>query len=176
MIIRINYNPTTLALELLTWKEIPKMVTSHTDHYTKLLSWINFHDHTHQAKTNHLGVWVINMERATQDDYITHWSIHEKTIMHQPSWSFESSINQPSWPWSYQHGKSYTRLLHYTPINARKDYHASTFMITRINYNPTTLALELLTWKEIPKMVTSQTNQYTKRLSFINLHDHMYQA
>ena len=158
------------------------------------------------------------MERATQDGYITHRSIHEKIIMHQPPWSYASSITQPSWRWRYQHGKSYARWLHHspinrrkdyhastswsyatsitqpswhwsykhgrsyarwlhhTPINTRKDYHASTFMIIRIKHNPTILALEVLTWKELHKMVTSHTDKYTKRLSCINLHDHTHQA
>ena len=116
------------------------------------------------------------MERATQDGYITHRSIHEKIIMQQPSWSYASSIIQPSWRWSYKHGKSYARWLHYTPINTRKDYHASTFMIIRIKHNPTILALELSTWKELHKMVTSHNDQNTKRLSCINLHDHTHQA
>ena len=74
-----------------------------------------------KQKPNHLGVGVINMWRATQDGYIKHRSIHEKIIMHQPSWSYASSITQPSWRWSYQHGKSYTRWLHHTPIITRKD-------------------------------------------------------
>ena len=143
MIIRIKHNPTILALELSKWKELHKMVTSHTDQYTKILSCINFHDHTHQAKPNHSGVGVINLERATQDGYITHQSIHENIIMHQPSWSYASSITQPSWRWSYQNGKSYTRWLHHTPINTRKYYHASTFMIIRIKHSPTISALEI---------------------------------
>ena len=176
MIIRIKDNPTILALELWTWKELQKMVTSHTGQYTKKLSCINHHDHTHQAKPNHSGVGVINMERATQDGYITHRSIHEKIIMHQPLWSFASSITQTSWLWSYEHGKSYTRWLHHTPINKRKDYHASTFMIIRIKHNPTILSLKLSTRKELRKMVTSQTDQNTKSLSCINLHDHTHQA
>ena len=176
MIIRVKHNPTNLALELSTWKELHKMVTSHIDQYTKRLSCINIHDHTHQAKTDHLGFGVMSMERATQDGYITHRSIHEKIIMHQHSWSYASSITQPSWRWSYQHGKSYTRWLDHTPINTRKDYHASTFMIIRIKHNPTFLALELSTWKELRKMVTSHTDPYTKRLSCINLHDHTHQA
>ena len=107
------------------------------------------------------------MERATQDGYITHRSMHEKIIMHQPSWSYASSITQPTWRWSYQHGKSYTRWLHHTPINTRKDYHASTFMIIRVKHNPTTLALELSSRKALQKMVTSYTDQYTNRLSCI---------
>ena len=152
------------------------MVTSHTDQYTKRISCVNLHDHLHQAKPNHLSVGVINMERATQDGYITHRSIHEKIIMHQPSWSYASSIIQPSWRWSYQHGKSYTRWLHHTPINARKDYHVSTFMIIRSKLNPAILALELSTWKEVRKMVISHTEQYTKRWSCINVHDHTHQA
>ena len=176
MIIRIKHNPTILALELSTWKEQRKMVTSHTDQYTKRLSCINLHDHTHQAEPNQLGVGVINMEKATQDGYITHRSMHEKIIMHQPSWSYASSITQTYWRWSYQHGKSYTRWLHRTSINTRKDYQLSTFMIIRIKPNPTILALELSTWKEQRKMVTSHTDQYTKRLSCINLHDHRHQA
>ena len=217
MIIRIKHNPTILALELSTWKELRQMVTSHTDQYTKWLSCINLHDDTHQARPNHFDVGVINTERATQDGYITHrsineknimhqpswsyasritqqswlWSfeheratqdgyithrsIHDEIIMHQPSWSFASSITQASWRWSYQHGKSYTRWLHHTPINKRKEYHASTFMIIRIKHNPTTLSLELSTLKELRKMVTSHTDQNTKRLSCINLYDHMHQ-
>ena len=115
-------------------------------------------------------------KRATQDGYSTHRSIHEKIIMQQPSCSYAASITQPSWRWSYQHGKSYTRWLHHTPIKTRKDYHASTFMIIRIKHNPTILALELSTWKELHKMVTSHTDQYTKSLSCINLHDHTHQA
>ena len=160
----------------------------------------------------------MNMERATQDGYTKHRSIHEKNIMYQPSWSYASSITQPSWRWSYQHGNSYARWLHHTPINTRKnyhastfmiirssttqpswrwsyqhgkryarwlhhtpintrkDYHASTFMIIRIKHNPNILALELWTWKELHKMVTSHIDQYTKRLSCINLHDHTHQA
>ena len=176
MMIRIKHNPTILALELTTWKELRKMVTSHNDQYTKRLSCINLHDHMHQANPNHLSVGVTNMERATQDGYITHRSIHEKIIMHQPSWSYASIITQPSWRWSYQHGKSYTRWLHHTPINARKDYHASTFMIIRIKHNPTILALELWAWRELHKMVISHTDQHTKKLSCINLHDHTQQA
>ena len=152
------------------------MVTPHIDQYTKRLSCINLHGHTHQAKTNHLGVGVINMERATQDGYITHRSMHEKILMHQTSWSYASSITQPSWRWSYQLGKSYTRWLHHTQINTRKVYHASTLLIIRIKHNPSILALELSTWKELHKMVTSHTDQYTKRLSCINLHDHTHQA
>ena len=81
------------------------------------------------------------MERAMQDDYITHRSIHEKIIMQQPPWSYASSITQPSWRWSYQHGKGYTRWLHHTPINTGKDYPASTFLIIRIKHNPTILTL-----------------------------------
>ena len=176
MIIRIKHNPTILALELATWKELRKMVTSHTDQYTKRLSCINLHDHTHQAYTNHLGIGFMNMERATQDSYITHRSIHEKIIMHQLSWSYSSIITQPSWRWSCQQGKSYRRWLHHTPIKTRKDYHALTFMITRVKQNPAILALELLTWKELHKLVTSHTDPYTKRLSGINLHDHTHQA
>ena len=131
MIICIKLNPTILALELSTWKELHKMATSHTDQNTKI-------------------------------------------IMHQPSWSYASSITQPSWRWSYQLGKSYTRWLHHM-INTRKDYHAS-FMIIRVKHNPTILALESLTWKQLHKMVRSHTDQYTKRLSCINLHDHTLQA
>ena len=176
MIIRIKRNPTILALELWARKELHKMVTWHTDQYTKRLSCINILDHTHQAEPNHLGVGVINMERATQDGYITHRSLHEKIIMHQASWSYASSITQTSWRWSYKHGKSYARWLHHAPINTRKDYHASTFMIIRIKHNPTILALQLSTWKELHKMVTSHTDQYTKRISCIKLHDHTHQA
>ena len=160
----------------------------------------------------------MSMERATQDSYITHRSKHERLIMYQTSWSYASSITQPSWRWSYQHGKSYARWLHHTPLNTRKDYHASTFMIIRVKHNPTTLALELSTWKELHKrlhhtplntrkdyhvstfmiirikhnptrlalelstwkelrkMVTSHTDQNTKRLSCITLHDRTHQA
>ena len=134
MIIRIKHNPTILALELSTWKELRKMVTSHTDQYTKRLSCINLHDHMHQANPNHLSVGVINMERATQDGYITHRSKNEKIIMHQSSWSYASSITQPFW------------------------------------------RRELLTWKELQKMVKSHTDQYTKRISCIKFHDHTHQA
>ena len=176
MITRIKRKPTILALELWAWKELHKMVTSHTNQYTKRLSCINLHDHTHQAKPNHLGVGVISMKRATQDVYITHRSIHEKIIMHQPSWSLASSVNQPFWLWSYEHGKNYARWLHHTPINTQKDYHASTFMIIRVKLIPTILALELITRQELQKMVTSHTDQYTKRLSCINLHDHTNKA
>ena len=176
MIICIKHNPTILELELSTWKELRKTVTSHTDQNTKRLSCINLHDDTHQAYTNHLGVGFINMERATQDGYITHRSLHEKIIMYQPSRSYASSITQPTWRWNYQHGKSYARWLHHTPINTRKDNHASTFMIKRIKSNPTILALDLWPWKELHKMVTSHTDHYTKRLSCINLHDHTHQA
>ena len=158
------------------------------------------------------------MERTTQDCCITQRSIQGKIIMYQISWSYASSITQPSWRWSYQHGKSYARWLHHIPINTRRDYHASTFMIIRIKHNPTILALsyhhgksygrwlhhtpiktrkdchattfrikpikhnttilalEILTWKELHKMVISHTDQYTKRLSCINLHDHTHQA
>ena len=141
MIIRIKHNPTILASKLWAWKELHMMVTSHADQYTKILSCINLHDHTHRAWPNHLGVGVINMERAMQDVYITHRSIHEKIFMHQPSWSYASSITQPSWRWSHRHGKSYARWLYHTPINTRKDYHASTFLIIRIKHKPTILAL-----------------------------------
>ena len=120
--------------------------------------------------------WSYKHGNATQDVYIPHRSIHEKIIMHQPSWSYASSITQPSWRWSYKHGKSYARWLHHSPINTRKDYHASTCMIKRIKHNLTILALELSTWKELHKMVTSHTDQYTKILSCINLHDHTHQA
>ena len=116
------------------------------------------------------------MGRATQEGYITHRPKREKIIMHQSSWSYASSITQPSWRWVYSHGKNYTRWLHHTPINTRKDYQASTFMIIRIKHNPTIFALELSTWKELDKMVTSHTDQNTKRLSCVNLHDHTHQA
>ena len=175
MIIRIKHNPIILALELKTWKELRKMVTSNT---------IN------TRKDYHASTFMIIRTRLTQPPW--RWSykhgksyarcLHhtpiktQKIIMHQPSWSYASSIAQPSWRWSYHHGKSYTRWLHHTPIKTRKDYHASTFMIIRIKHNPTILALELLTWKELHKMVTSHTDQYTKRLSCINLHGHTHQA
>ena len=123
-----------------------------------------------------LALEISTWKTATPDGYITHRSKHENIIMHQPSWSYASSITQPFWLWSYEHGKSYTRWLHHTPINTRKDYHVSTFMIIRIKHNPTILALELSTWKELRKMVTSHTDQDTKRLSCINLHDHTHRA
>ena len=176
MIIRIKHNPTIWALELSTWKELRKTVTSHTDQYTKRLSCLNLHDHTYQAWPNHFGIGFTNMERTTHDSYITHRSIHEKIIMRQPSWSYASSIIQPSWLWSFEHGKSYIRWLHHTPINTRKDYHVLIFMIIRIKNNPTILALELSTRIDLRKMVTSRTDQCTKRLSCINLHDHTHQA
>ena len=87
----------------------------------------------------------------------------KKIIMHQTSWSYASSIIQRSWRWSYQHGKSYARWLHHTPINTRKDYHASTFMIIRIKHNPTFFAFDLSIWKELHKMVTSHTDQNSKK-------------
>ena len=176
MIIRIKHNPTILSLKLSTRKELRKMVTSQTDQNTKNLSCINLHDHTHQARPNHFGVGVINTERATQDGYIAHRSINEKNIMHQPSWSYASSITQPFCRWSYQRGKSYARWLHHKPIKTRKVYHASIFMIIRIKHNPTILSIKLSTRKELRKMVTSHTDQYTRRLSCINLHDHTCQA
>ena len=176
MIIRIKHKPTVLALELWAWKELRKMDTSHTDQYTRRLSGINLHDHTHQAKPNQFGVGLVNMERATQDGYITHRSIHEKIIMHQPSWSYASSITQQSWRWSYQHGKSYARWLHHTPLNTRKDYHASTSTIIRIKHNPIILAMQLSTGKDLHKMITSHTHLYTKRISWINLHYHTHQT
>ena len=176
MIIRIKHNPTIFSLELSKWKELHKMVTSYTDHCTKGLSCINLHDHTHQPKPNHLGCGVMSMERATQDGYITHRSINEKIIMHQPSCSYASGITQPSWRLGYKHGKSYARWLPHTPINTGKDYHASTFMIIRIKHNPTILAVALWAWKELYKMVTSHTDQYTKRLSCNHLHDQTHQA
>ena len=208
--------------------------TPHTDQYTKRLSCINLHDHTQ------LGVGVINMERATQDGYITHRSIHEMIIMRQPSWSYASSITQsfgvgvinmerttqdgyithrskhkkiimhqnswsyaymiirasritqPSWRWERATQDGYiTHRLSSSIIMAKKmvttqdvvhhkelrnDYHASTFMIIRIKHNPIILALELSTWKELHKMVTSHTDQNTKRLSCIKIHDHTHQA
>ena len=113
----------------------------HSDQYTKRLSCINLHDQTHHALPNHLDFGVMSMERARQDGYITHRSIHEKIVMYQHSWSYASNITQPSWRWSYQHGKSYARWLDHTPIKTRKVYHASTFMIIRIKHNPTILAL-----------------------------------
>ena len=175
MIIRIKHNPTSWLWSYEHGKSYTRWL-HHSDQYTKRLSCINLHDHTHHALPNHLDFGVMSMERATQDGYITHRSIHGKIIMYQHSWSYAASITQPSWRWSYQHGKSYTRCLHHTPIKTRKDYHASTFMIIRIKHNPTILALELSTWKELHKMVTSNTDQNTKRLSCINLHDHTRQA
>ena len=176
MIIFIKHNPTILALELSTRKELHKMVTLHTDPNTKRLSCINRHDHTRKAEPNHLGVGVINKERATQDGYITQRSIQEKIIRHQPSWSYASSINETFWRWSYQHGKSYARWLHHTPIFTRKYYHASILMIIRIKHNPTSLALELWAWKELHRIVTSHSDQCTKKLSCINIHDHTHHA
>ena len=120
--------------------------------------------------------WSYQHGKSTQDSYITHRSIYEKIIMHQTSWSYASSITQPSWRWSYKHGKSYARWLHHRPINTRKYYHASTFMIIPIKHKPTILAVALWAWKELHKMVTSHTDQYTKRLSCINLHYQRHQA
>ena len=104
----------------------------------------------------------MSIERATQDGYITHRSIHEKNIMHQPSWSYASSVNQPSWRWSYKHGKSYTRWLHHTTIKTQKYYHASTFMIIRVRQNPTIFALELLTWKSYTKCYITHRSIHKK--------------
>ena len=81
-----EHEPTILALELQHGKSYARWL-SHTDQHEKIIM-INLLDHTHRAWTNHLGVGVINMEKATQDGYITHRSIHEKTVMHQPSWSY----------------------------------------------------------------------------------------
>ena len=114
--------------------------------------------------TTILALDILNIERATQDGYISQRSIHEKIIMHQPSRSYASSITQPSWLWSYKHGKSYATWLHHTPINTGKDYHSKTFMIIRIKQNPTILTLESSTWKELRKLVTSHTDENTKRL------------
>ena len=97
------------------------------------------------------------MGRATQDGYITQRSLHQKIIMHQSSSSYASSLTQPFCCWSYQHGKCYARWLHHTSINTQKDYYASTFLIIRIKHNPTILALEVWAWKELRKMVTSNT-------------------
>ena len=68
MIIRIKHNPTILALELGTGKDLHKIVTWHTNQYTK-------------------------------------------TIMHQPSRSYASSITQKSWRWSYQHGCKWVQIV-----------------------------------------------------------------
>ena len=115
--------------------------------------------------------------------WLHHTSINTRKDYHASTFMIiriKHNLPQPFWRWSYQHGKSYTRWLHHTPINTRKDYHASTFMIIRIKHsikhNTTILALELSTWKELRKMVTSHTDQYTKRKSCINLHDHTHQA
>ena len=62
----------------------------------------------------------MSIERATQYGYIKHLSIHEKIIMHQPSWSYASGITQPLWRWNYKHRKSYSRWLRHTPVNTRK--------------------------------------------------------
>ena len=137
--------------------------------------WL-LHTPINTRKDYHASTFMIirikhNTTISAQDEYMTHRSMHEKIIMHQLSWSYASSITQPSRRWSYQYGKSYTRWLHHTPINTWKDYHASTLMIIRIKKNPTILALELSTWKELHKMVTSHSDQNTKRLSCINLHD-----
>ena len=120
--------------------------------------------------------WSYQHRKSYTRCYITHRSIHENIIKHQRSWSYASNIIQPFWRCSYQHGKSYARSFHHTPIITRKDYHAWTFMISRIKHNPTILALELWAWRELHKMVTSHTDQYAKRLSCINLHDHTPQA
>ena len=141
-------------------------------------------------KDYHASTFMIIRTRLTQPPWrwrykhgksyaiwLQHTPINTQMIvMHQLSLSYASSITQPFWCWSYQHGRSYTRCLHHTPINTRKDYHATTIMILRIKHSPTIFALELSTWKELHNMVTSHTDQNTKRLSCINLHDHTHQA
>ena len=175
MIIRIKHKTTILALELLAWEELHKMVTSDNDQHEKVImhqpSWSYASSITQPSWCwNYQPVksyprWLNQAPIKTRRDY------HPSTL-----WSYASSITQPSWRWSYKHGKSYTRWLHHTPIKTRKYYHASIFMIICIKHNPTILALELSTWKELHKIVISETDQYMKRLSCINLHDHTDQA
>ena len=171
------------SINQLSWRWNYKLGKSYARwlHHTPIITRIYYHASTFMIiRVKHnptiLALELSTLKRATQDGYITHRSIHEKIIMHQPSWSNASSITQTFWRWSYQHGKSYARWLHHTPIITRKGYNASTFMIIRIKHNPTILALELWAWKELHKMVTSHTDQYTKRLSCIDLHDHTHQA
>ena len=175
MIIRINHNPTILALEFWAWKSYTRWL-----HHTPINTRRVYHATTFMIIRVKHNPSILALELLTwkelQKFVTSHRSIHEKIIMHQPSWSYALSKTQPFWRWSYQHGKSYARWLHHTPINTRKDHHASTFKILRIKHNPTILALELWTWKELQKMVTSHTDQNTKKLSCINLHDHTHQA
>ena len=150
-------------------------------HHTPIITRKDYHASTFMIlRIKHnptiLALEFLIWNKATQDGYITHRSIHEKIIMHQPSWSYASIITQPSWRRTHQHGKSYARWLHHIPINTRKVYHASTFMIILVKHNPTILPLELSTWKELHKMVTSHTDQYRTSLSCINLQDHTHQA
>ena len=111
--------------------------------------------------------WSYQHGKSYTDGYITHRSKHEKIIMHQPSWSYASSVTKPSWRWIYQHGKSYARWLHHTPINTRKDYHASTFMIIRIKHNPNILALFQL--HLISRAQWSLVNNKTALSNMINI-------
>ena len=176
MIIRVKHNPTILALELSTLKRATQdgYITHRSKHEKIIMhqpSWSNA-----SSITQPFWRWSYQHGKSYTRWLLHIRSVHEKIIMHQPSWSYASSITQPSWRWSYRHGKSYTRWLYHTPINTRKDYHVSTFIIIRIKHNPTILALEFLTWNELHKKVTSHTDQYTKRLSCINLHDLTYQA
>ena len=149
-------------------------------HHTPINTRKDYHASTlmiirikHNPTTLALELWAW---KELHKMVISHRSKHENIIMYQPSWSNASSITQSCWHWSYQHGKRYARWLHHTPIKTRKDYHASTFMIIRIKQNPTILALDFWAWKELHKMVTSHTDQNTKRLSCTPLHDDTHQA
>ena len=148
MIIRINHNPTILVLEFWAWKGYTRWL-----HHALIKTRKNYHATTFMIIRIKHNPTILVLEVLTWKELHkmvtshTHRSINEKIIMHQPSWSYASSITQPFCRWSYQNGKSYARWLHHTPINTRKDYHASTFMIIRLKHSPTTLALELSTWK-----------------------------
>ena len=171
MIIRIKHNPTILALELSTWKDYKDGYITHRSIHEKIImhqtSWAS-------SITQPSCVGVINME-TTQDGYITHRSIHEKIIMHQTSWSYASSI-KPSCRWSYQHGKSYARWLHHTPINTRKDYHASTFMIIWSSITQPSWRWSNKHGKNYTRWLHHTPIKTRKRLSCIKLHDHTRQA
>ena len=98
MIIRIKHNPTILALELWTWKELHKMVTSDTDQYTKTImhqpSWSYASSNNRTILALELWTWKELYKMVT-----SHTDQYTKTIMHQPSWSYASSITQLSWHW-----------------------------------------------------------------------------
>ena len=117
---------------------------------------------------NNPTILALELSKEHEDGYITH-----RCIMHI---MIRIKHNPTILALELQHGRSYTRWLHHTPIKTRKDYHASISMIIRIKHKTTILALESKTREELRKMVTSHTNQYTKRSSCINFHDHTHQA